>query len=87
MSKRGCFPQSWKVAKIIPTIKHGKENNTDPSKYRTISLLNIGGKVLEKLLTIKIKYQLYKNKKSTNKPHGFLPQKSTTYAIMEAKNS
>jgi len=43
--KRGCFPQSWKVAKIIPTIKPGKENSTDPSKYRPIGLLNIGGNV------------------------------------------
>ena len=35
--KRSCFPQRWKVAKIIPIIKPGKENSTDPSKYRPIS--------------------------------------------------
>jgi len=39
--KRGCFPQRLKVAKIIPPIKPGKENSTDPSKYRPISLPNI----------------------------------------------
>jgi hypothetical protein len=44
--KRGCFPKRWKIAKIIPIIKHGKEKSRDPSKYRPISLLNIGGKVL-----------------------------------------
>jgi len=47
--KRDCFPQRWKVAKIIPKIKPGKENSRDPSKYQQISLLNIGGKVLEKI--------------------------------------
>ena len=63
MPKKGCFPQRWKVAKIIPTIKPGKEYSTDPSKYRSISFLNIAGKVLEKILINRINYHLYKNKK------------------------
>jgi hypothetical protein len=36
--KRGCFLKRWKITKIIPTIKPGKENNIDPFKYRPISL-------------------------------------------------
>ena len=40
--KRGYFPKEWKIAKIIPIIKPGKEDSQDPSKYRPISLLNIG---------------------------------------------
>jgi len=46
--KRGCFPKNWKIAKIILITKPGKEYSLDPSKYRPIGLLNIGGKVLEK---------------------------------------
>jgi hypothetical protein len=46
--KRGNFPKDWKIAKIIPIVKPGKENSLYPSKYRPISLINIGGKVLEK---------------------------------------
>jgi hypothetical protein len=38
--KRGCFPKMWKIAKIIPTIKRGKVNSMDPSKYRPIRLIN-----------------------------------------------
>jgi hypothetical protein len=57
MLKKGCFPSRWKTAKIIPLIKPGKENSTDP-----ISLLNIGGKVLEKLLINTINHSMYKNK-------------------------
>ena len=43
--KRGCFPKRWKTAKIIPTIKLGKEKSICPFKYRPICLLNMGGKV------------------------------------------
>jgi hypothetical protein len=27
-----AFPRRWKIAKIIPITKPGKENNTDSSK-------------------------------------------------------
>ena len=83
--KRGCFPRRWKVAKIIPIPKPGKENSKDPSKYRPISLLNIEGKVLEKLLITRINYHLNKNGLLANSQYGFTPQKSTTDAVMEAK--
>ena len=33
----------------------------DPSKYRPISLINVGGKVLEKLLIKRINHRMYKN--------------------------
>ena len=36
--KRGCFPKRWKIAKIIPITKSGKENSTDPAKYRPSQL-------------------------------------------------
>ena len=48
--KRGCFPKRWKIAKVNPVIKSAKENSLDPSKYHPISLLNMGGKILDKLL-------------------------------------
>jgi len=71
--------------KIIPTIKPGKENSMDPSKYRTVSLLNIGGKVLEKLLMNGINHHMYKNNLMTDRQFGFTPQKSTADVAMEAK--
>jgi len=58
--KRGCFPKkNWKRAKTIPITKPGKEDSSDPSKYRPISLLNIGGKVLKKILINRIMHHLY----------------------------
>ena len=54
--KQGIFPTKWKKAKLIPIIKPGKENRFEVSKYRPIILLNIGGKVLEKLMTNRINH-------------------------------
>jgi hypothetical protein len=58
---KGCliietFPMRWKRAKIIPITKSGKENSDDVSKFRPISLLNMGGKVLEKVLISRINH-------------------------------
>jgi len=57
----------------------------DPSKYRPISQLSIGGNVLEKLFISRINYYIYKNKLMTNRQFGFTPQKNTIDAVMEAK--
>jgi hypothetical protein len=48
--KRGCSPKRWRIAKVIRVTKPAKENSLETSKYRPISLLNIGGNVLDKLL-------------------------------------
>jgi hypothetical protein len=83
--KRGCFPKNWKIAKIIPITKPGREGSTDPSKYRPISLLNIGGKVLEKLLINRIVHHVYKTVFLNDNQFGFTPPKSTTDAAMAVK--
>jgi len=49
------------------------------------ALLNIGGKVLEKPLINRINYHFYKYKVMRNKQYGFIPQKTTIDAIMEAE--
>jgi len=74
MSKRGSFPRRWKTANIIPIAKPGQENNMEPSKYRPISLNNIGGKVLEKLLINRINHHMYKNELLIDSQYGFTPQ-------------
>jgi len=84
--KRGSLPRRWKTSKIIPIAKPGNENSMEPSKYRPINLLNIGGKVLEKLIN-RINHHMYKNELLIDSQYGFTPQKSTTDAAMEAKIS
>jgi len=40
--RKGHFPKQWKSSIIIPIVKPGKEGSTDVTKYRHISLLNMG---------------------------------------------
>ncbi|XP_043506295.1 uncharacterized protein LOC122526809 [Frieseomelitta varia] len=53
------FPSSWKVAKIIPVPKPGKPGS-DISSYRPISLLDIFGKILEKIIQHQIQKHIQK---------------------------
>jgi hypothetical protein len=54
-------------------------------KFRPISLINVGGKVLEKLLINRIMYNAYTNNRLNHNQFGFTPKKSTTDAAITAK--
>ena len=45
--RTGHFPEKWKEAKFLMIVKPGREEASDPSMYRPISLLNKEGKILE----------------------------------------
>ena len=47
--KEGRFPRQWKNSSIVAIVKPGKQDNRDALKYRPISLLNVPGKVLDRL--------------------------------------
>jgi hypothetical protein len=47
---RGHFPQQWKRSIIHALVKSGKEGLSEVRKYCPISLINTGGKLLEKTL-------------------------------------
>jgi hypothetical protein len=57
--RKGIFPKRWKKAMIIPVTKPGKEGSDEVSKFCPISLLDIGGKVLEKLLINRINQHVF----------------------------
>ena len=71
---------------MIPVIKPGKEIGEEVSKYRPISLLNVGGKILEKVLINRINYHANLHDFLNTHQYGFTPQKGTTDAAMEIKN-
>ena len=83
--KNGVFPERWKKAKIIPITKPDTQNSKDVTKYRPISLLNIGGKILEKALINRINYHIYSTEFLNKNQYGFIPQTSTIDAIMAVK--
>jgi hypothetical protein len=55
----------------------GKEGLNEVHKYHPISLINIGGKVLEKRLIDRINHHLHSTRLLNKNQYGFLPQKST----------
>jgi hypothetical protein len=55
-------------------------------KSTPISLLNTGGKVLEKLIIDRINHHLFSNSLINNNQFGFRPQKSTIDAALAAKD-
>lgn len=84
--KEGVFPNRWKKAKIIPVVKQGKEGSDEVSKFRPISLLDSGGKVLEKMLINRINHHVYSRGHMSDNHFGFRPQKSTVDAALVIKN-
>jgi len=50
-----------------------------------MSLINIGGKVLEEILINRINHYMYKNELLIDRQYGFMSQKSTTDTAMDAR--
>jgi hypothetical protein len=67
-------------------MKPGKEECNDVSKYRPISLLNIGGKLLERLMINRILFHIYSNDLFNDDQYGFTPQRGTADAAVKVKN-
>ena len=55
------FSKIWKRAKLVPIVHPGKENSFKISKFMPISLLNVGGKVFEKVRINRIMHHIYIN--------------------------
>ena len=70
----GCLPKIWKQSIIIPIIKTGKEECNVASKYRPISLINIGGNLLERLMIDRILFHVYSNDLFNANQYGFSPR-------------
>ena len=83
--RKGYFPKNWKHSVLIPIIKPGKEKCQDILKYRPISLLNIGGKLLERLMISRILFHIYSNDLFSENQYGFTAQRGTVDSAMEVK--
>ena len=76
---KGIFPDSWKIATVVPLFKGG--NKEDVSNYRPVSLLPVPGKILEKLIHNQIMQFFNKNKILCEHQSGFRPKYSTLNSI------
>lgn len=73
----GCFPEPWKMAKVIAIAKPGGDK-TRPSSYRPISLLSILSKILER----KIDHLLRPLLDLSDHQHGFRRARGTNTALV-----
>jgi len=85
MPKIGIFPERWKKAKIIPNLKPCTQTWEEVTKYRPISLLNVGVKILEMALINRINHYMYSTELLGKNQYGLIPQTSITDAIMAFK--
>jgi hypothetical protein len=66
----------------MPITKPDTQNSPDVTKYRPISLLNTGGKILEKALINRINHHMNSTEFLKKNQDGFIPQTSTIDAII-----
>ena len=78
---QGEFPDCLKIAKVIPLVKSGSK--TDVDNYRSISLLPVLSKVLEKIMYNRLIKFLDKNDILYEKQFGFRSKHSTVDALIE----
>ena len=74
------FPATWKIAKIVPGPKPGK-NPKLPDSYRPISLLNTTSKILESLILEKITDHVTEHNLLNHDQFGFRRGHSTTLQL------
>ena len=80
----GVFPQSLKVARVVPIHKNGSK--TEVSNYRPISLLAVFSKIYEKVMHARISEFLNKNSSIYERQYGFRAGRSCEQALLDAQN-
>ena len=72
----GVFPESWRLATIIPIPKPGKDH-TEPTNYRPIALTSCLCKTLERMINKRLVWYLESNNLITKFQSGFRTERST----------
>ena len=80
----GIFPNSLKIAKVIPV--HKAKQKDIAGNYRPISLLSLISKVFEKLLYIRLERFFFTTNVITKQQFGFRCGYSTEMAITDLYN-
>ena len=83
--RTGQVPSSWKEAHVTPI--HKKNDPSDVSNYRPISLLNTMGKVLEKIVHKHVFNYFRDNNILTALQSGFVPGDSTVNQLLDLYNT
>jgi len=83
--REAVFPERWNKARVIPIANPGKEGSDEVNKFRPISLVDSGGKLLETFLINRVNYHAYFRGHINENHFGFRPQKSRVDTAMGIK--
>ena len=83
--KYGVVPSQFKIAKVSPVFKKGG-NLESLNDYRSINLLSVFSKILEKLVSIQLKDYLYQNDIIHPYQFGFQEGNSTIHPMIHMLN-
>ena len=83
--KYGALPTEWKTAVVKPMFKSG--SRLEPGNYRPVSLTCVLCKVMEKIVTNRIKIYLETNQLLHAGQHGFRSKRSCITNLMIARES
>ena len=80
-----CFPDEWKMARLVPIHKKGPRDLIE--NYRPISILPTISKIMERILYEQIYQYLSDNSLLTEHQYGFGKMHSTVSALLDSTNS
>ena len=78
---KGVFPDSLKVAKVIPIYKSG--NRSLLTNYRPISVLSVFSKIFERIIYDNLMFFIENNDILYNRQYGFRHQHSTYHTLID----
>ena len=77
----GTFPDTLKIAKIIPVLKSGDSKSI--SNYRPISILTSFSKIFEKIIAVRLRDYINLNNILNEHQFGFCTGLSTCMALLQ----
>lgn len=77
----GIFPDTFKLAKVIPVYK--KNSKLEINNYRPISVLPVLSKIFESVMQTQLLQYFTNNNLFTSQQYGFIPNRSTELAALE----
>lgn len=81
----GIIPKAWNQAIVMPIVKPGKDPSS-PGSYRPIALTSNLGKLMEKMISKRLFYELEKKEKLSKFQSGFRRGRSTMDALIKVSN-
>lgn len=79
--REGVFSKRWKEARLV-LIDKGKGERLTASAYRPLCILDVAGKLMEKLMKTRLHGAIQSNGGLSNMQYGFRPGRSTLDAIL-----